>query len=61
MRALAQHVEDEQRRAWDDYAARLRDLDGPEYDAAEADAWEELQATLRVLGLPAAPADHDSV
>ena len=39
-------VVDEQQ-AWQDYADRLRGLEGAEYDRAEEAAWEDLQAALR--------------
>ena len=35
--------------AWDEYAERLRGLEGADYDHAEAEAWDELQATLAGL------------
>ncbi|HEX2086857.1 MAG TPA: hypothetical protein VHF89_14350 [Solirubrobacteraceae bacterium] len=37
------------RRAWSDYADSLRGLEGEEYDRAEQQAWEQLQATLHAL------------
>ena len=55
MPTVARNIEDEQRRAWDDYADRLRGLEGAEYDRAEAEAWEELQTVLRELEGAAAP------
>ena len=39
-------VVDEQQ-AWQEYAERLRGLEGAEYDRAEEAAWEDLQAALR--------------
>jgi len=39
----------ETRRAWGDYADSLRGLEGEEYDRAEKEAWEQLQATLHAL------------
>lgn len=47
MPTIANSAELERRRAWDDYADRLRDLEGAEYEQAEEEAWEELQAALR--------------
>lgn len=35
--------------AWSDYAERLQGLEGADYDRAEAEAWDELQATLEEL------------
>ena len=55
MPTAARNIEDEQRRAWDDYADRLRGLEGADYERAEEEAWQELQATLRHLSGPAAP------
>ena len=44
----------DEQQAWQDYADRLRGLEGEEYDRAEQEAWEELQAALReVRGEPA--------
>ena len=51
MTTVARHLEEERRRAWGDYADRLRDLEGAEYERAEQEAWTELQAALRDLGL----------
>lgn len=50
MPAVARHLEEEQRRVWAVYAARLQGLEGAEYDHAEADAWDELQRQLGALG-----------
>lgn len=50
MTTAARNAEDVQRRAWADYADRLRGLEGAEYDDAENDAWEELQTALREAG-----------
>lgn len=49
MTIVTPNVEQETRRAWSDYADSLRGLEGQEYDRAEQDAWEELQATLHAL------------
>ncbi len=40
----------ETRRAWSEYADRVRGLEGAEYEQAEADAWDRLQSTLHSLG-----------
>jgi hypothetical protein len=58
MTTVARHDVDEQRRAWLDYAQRLRGLEGEEYDRAEEEAWEELQATLRDLEGGTSPGDR---
>lgn len=58
MTTVMPNVEQETRRAWALYADRLRGLEGEEYDAAEQDAWEELQSALRALDAPVAPL-HD--
>jgi hypothetical protein len=60
MPTVARNIAEEQRRAWDEYAERLRGLEGEEYDRAEQEAWDELQAALREIGAAAAPGD-DSV
>ena len=51
MTTVTPHLEQETRRAWSDYADTLRGLEGAEYDRAEQDAWEQLQATLHALGV----------
>ena len=51
MTTVTPHLQQETRRAWSDYADRLRGLEGEEYDQAEPEAWEQLQATLRALGV----------
>ena len=61
MTTLAGNVEDEQRRAWHLYAARLRGLQGAEYDRAEKAAWAELQRALQALGVPGGADEHESV
>jgi hypothetical protein len=38
-----------ERRAWQEYSQRLRDLSGEEYERAESDSWAELQRELRQL------------
>ena len=35
-----------EREAWTDYRESLRDLEGRDYEVAEAASWEELQRTL---------------
>jgi len=37
------------RSAWTSYSEELRELEGADYDDAEAAAWDQLQATLREL------------
>ncbi|HEX8120814.1 MAG TPA: hypothetical protein VF549_06040 [Solirubrobacteraceae bacterium] len=49
MTTVLPNVEQETRRAWSDYADRLRGLEGADYDQAEHEAWEQLQSTLRAL------------
>lgn len=46
---MSTYAADRTREAWDRYADRLRDLKGPEYDAAEGEAWEELRAALQAI------------
>jgi hypothetical protein len=59
MPTIARTAEEEQRRAWADYADRLRGLEGAEYDHAEEEAWDELQAALReVAGAATQHDDH---
>jgi len=55
MPTVTPRLEEETRRAWSDYAERLRGLEGEEYDRAEQDAWEQLQATLAALGVAESP------
>ena len=38
-----------ERRAWQAYSRRLRDLTGDEYERVESDSWAELQRELRQL------------
>jgi hypothetical protein len=42
-------LDEDMRRAWADYADVLRELRGAEYDAAEDESWEKLQAQLTRL------------
>ena len=51
MVTVTPQLEQETRRAWEGYADSLRGLEGAEYDQAEEEAWERLQATLRALGV----------
>lgn len=66
MTSTAQHSEglreldEDTRRAWDDYAERLRDLTGDEYELAEHDSWERLQRELRTLARRRASLDSES-
>ena len=60
MTTVTPNLEQETRRAWGEYADRLRGLDGEEYDQAEHEAWEQLQTTLQALGA-AEPLDDPSV
>ena len=39
----------ETRQAWATYSERLRELTGQEYEQAESESWEALQAELRRL------------
>ncbi|HEV3001732.1 MAG TPA: hypothetical protein VGW75_13405 [Solirubrobacteraceae bacterium] len=61
MTTVTPNVAHETRRAWAEYADRLRGLDGEEYDAAEQDAWEHLQTTLQALDAAVAPLHHPPV
>lgn len=47
--AQLRELDDGTRRAWTAYNERLRDLDGEEYERAEAQSWTELQSELRRL------------
>jgi hypothetical protein len=49
MTTVARDLEQEKRRAWDDYADSVRDLHGEEYEDAEQTAWSRLQGTLDAL------------
>ena len=42
-------LDDDTRRAWDDYVEALRELSGDEYELAEHDSWARLQDELRGL------------
>lgn len=41
-----EELADLEREAWIEYRESLRDLQGREYDAAEAASWEDLQRAL---------------
>jgi hypothetical protein len=43
---LLRELEEDTRHAWEHYQERLRALTGDEYERAEAESWEELQAEL---------------
>lgn len=49
------------RSAWTEYHDATRDLEGREYEKAEAPAWERLQATLRELEAEDALAETPSL
>jgi hypothetical protein len=40
-------LDERTREAWSAYHDQLVELEGPEYDAAEADSWDRLQGALR--------------
>ncbi len=40
-------LDDETRRAWNEYYDSVQDLTGEEYEQVELDAWETLQDELR--------------
>ena len=61
MTTATPHLQHETRRAWSDYAERISGLEGAQYDQAEQEAWEQLQATLQALGVAATPLDDSSV
>jgi hypothetical protein len=61
MTTVTPNARQDTRRAWSDYADRLRGLEGAEYERAEQDAWEQLQATLDAIDAAEAPLDHPSV
>ncbi len=46
--------------AWENYREDLRDLEGSDYERAEAEAWERLQAELFTLTDEAA-SEHSSI
>jgi hypothetical protein len=42
-------LQEREREAWSRYSDSLRELEGPEYDHAETEAWAELQRGLRAI------------
>jgi hypothetical protein len=46
--------------AWENYREDLRDLEGSDYELAEAQAWERLQAELFTLTEEVA-SEHSSI
>jgi hypothetical protein len=40
-------LDDDTRRAWDEYVEALRELSGDEYELVEHDSWERLQEELQ--------------
>ena len=51
-RPTSEELERRVRHAWASYSAQLRDLDGREYEEAEAKAWERLQRRLAEISRP---------
>jgi len=51
-RPTREELERRVRNAWALYSAKLRDLDGREYEEAESKAWEHLQRRLGEIGRP---------
>ena len=51
-RPTREELERRVREAWASYSASLRDLEGKEYEEAEAQAWTRLQRRLVELGGP---------
>ena len=49
MTTLVRTAEEQTRRAWAGYAHALQGLQGEQYDAAEKEAWDTLQATLLAI------------
>ncbi len=49
MTTVARDLEQEKRRAWDEYAGSVRGLHGEEYDRVEQEAWTRLQEALITL------------
>jgi hypothetical protein len=47
--AQLEELDAEMRQAWATYREHLRELTGDEYERAEAESWEALQAELRRL------------
>ncbi len=42
-------LDEDTRRAWDEYVEALRELSGDEYELAEHDSWQRLQEELRTV------------
>ena len=61
MTTVTPQLQQETARAWSDYAESLRGLEGADYDRAETEAWDQLQATLYALGVAEPPLDDASV
>jgi hypothetical protein len=51
-RPTREELERRVRNAWASYSAKLRDLEGRDYDEAETKAWEHLQRRLAEIGRP---------
>jgi hypothetical protein len=52
-------LDERTREAWSAYRDQLVELEGREYDAAEADSWERLQDALRHIEADRATAPTD--
>ena len=53
-------LDDGERRAWQAYSQRLRDLTGAEYERVESESWAELQRELRQLARRSRPLSGNS-
>ena len=42
-------LDEDVRRAWNDYIEQLRELSGEQYEQAEHERWSELQGELKAL------------
>ena len=56
-----QALEERTREAWQRYAERVRDLTGAEYERAEHESWDELQADLAAFAADRALAEINAV
>ena len=56
-----QALEERTREAWQRYADRVRDLSGAEYEQAERESWDELQADLAAFAADHALAEIEAV
>lgn len=56
-----QALEERTREAWQRYADRVRDLSGAEYEQAERESWDELQADLAAFAADHALAEIDAL